>query len=269
MPTSSTSASAPYAPIWWSRMIARARSRVVAPSASAVSASASKWSAPVRAAPRATASAAASNPPSDATAPTAAPMPAPTTGKNAPPRATSRPSRTIQRPTGTRVRKATAPAKALTACIGDVGVLEGRHVVEDRDRRRQQRQRERRARAFAEAQAEIEEGLEAERIEDERVARLGAAMRGDQVVSRTGSKHRCGGDEAVDEDDGVVLCGSPDQACKKCELESAERREGAQALVPRERTAHDVDLGGKAGVVEPRPAPADERRIGAQKSRRQ
>src|SRR3954471_17285608 len=177
MPTSSTSASAPYAPIWWSRMIASARSRVVAPSASAVSASASKCSAPVRTAPTATARTAASSPPREATAPTAAPIPAPTTGKNAPPRATSLPSRTIQRPTGTRVRNATAPANALTACIGDARVLEGRHVVEDGDRRPQKRQRQRRARAFAEAQAEIEEGLEAERLEDERVARLGAAMR--------------------------------------------------------------------------------------------
>src|SRR4051812_48491419 len=158
-------------------MIASARSRVVAPSASAVSASASKCSAPVRTAPTATASTAASSPPREATAPTAAPIPAPTTGKNAPPRATSRPSRTIQRPTGTRVRNATAPANALTACIGDAGVVEGRHIVEDRDRRPQQGKRERGARALAEAQAELEQRFEAERVQDERVAGLRAAVR--------------------------------------------------------------------------------------------
>src|SRR5689334_10638992 len=124
-----------------------------------------------------------------AIAPTAAPTPSPTTGKNAPPRATSRPSSTIHRPTGTRVRNATAPANALTACIGHAGVREGRHLVEERDRGVQQRQRERCARALAEAQAEIEERLEAERLEDQGVARLGAAVRGDQVVARGRREH--------------------------------------------------------------------------------
>src|SRR5579859_8122575 len=98
-------------------MISSARCLERAPSASALSASASTWSAPVSSTPSASASAAASSGESGevsepATAPTAAPTPAPTAGNQGPARATSSPVSTSSRPSGIRVRKQRAAAAA-------------------------------------------------------------------------------------------------------------------------------------------------------------
>src|SRR5438105_7300487 len=102
-------------------------------------------------------------------------MPAPTSGKSAPPRATSAASRSTKRPTGTRVKNATAAASPRTSAagIGDSGVVEGRHLLEDRERRPQERQRKRRTGPLPQPKLEIEQRLEPERIEQERVPRLG------------------------------------------------------------------------------------------------
>src|SRR4051812_16774815 len=99
--------------------------------------------------------------------PITVPIPAPTSGKIAPPRATSAPSSSTKRPGGTRVGDATAAAspRASAARIGDSGVVEGRHLLEDRDRGPEQRQRERRAGSLPEPQLEVEERLEPELLQ--------------------------------------------------------------------------------------------------------
>src|SRR5215468_3034594 len=144
-------------------MIASAASRERAPSASAVSARPSRWSAPVSSAPTASAAPAATSGGTTlespyAVPPTAAPTPAPTTGKSAAPARGSYDAP----PTGIRVRNATAASSGLTTRIGDAGLVEARHVVEERDRTAHDRQRERGAAALAQAEAQVEERLEAE-----------------------------------------------------------------------------------------------------------
>src|SRR5438093_5978555 len=169
-------------------MISSARSRLGAPSASAVSASASRWSAPVSSAPAVSAIPAAattgSGPASAAaTPPTAAPIPAPTSGNSAPPRATSSPPSSTNRPTGIRVRKASAAASArssLVTGIGDSGLAEGRHLVQDREARLHQGQDERSPAPLAQAEVEVDERQQPERVQHECVAGLGRAVRGDQ-----------------------------------------------------------------------------------------
>src|SRR5204863_5110533 len=270
-----TSAVAPYAPIEWSRMISSARSRVRAPSASAVSASASRCSAPVRAAATATPSTAASVLPREgastsAVSPIAAPTPAPTSGKSAPPRATSRTSSATNRPTGTRVRNATAPARprasVLTTRIGDACVVEGRHLAQDRDRGLQDRQCERRTRTFAQPQAQVEQRLEPERVEHERVTGLRAAMRSDESradrrLTAHGGEHSGRGDEAVDEDDHVARCAAGRKPGEKGDLEAAEGRERIAAGVGGERAPHHVDFPSDTRRVEACPGAADEPRV--------
>src|SRR5438067_747982 len=115
----------------------------------------------------------------NAVAPVAAPIAAPTTGKSAAPRATSRPSRTTSRPTGMRVRNATAPSEALATGIGYSRILEARHVVEERERTPHDRQCESGTASLAEPQAEVEERLEPERFEHQRVTGLRRAVRRD------------------------------------------------------------------------------------------
>ena len=74
-------------------------------------------------------------------------------------------------------------AAALTPGIGHTGLAEGGHLVEDRNRRVEERQSERGAGALAEPQAEIEQRLEPERVQHERMPWLGTAMRRDQPVA--------------------------------------------------------------------------------------
>src|SRR5262249_39370667 len=113
-----------------------------------------------------------------------APTPAPTSGKTGAPRATSAPSSTTSRPTGSLVRNATAPATALRARIGDAGRLEARHLVQDRERALNDRDRKRRAASLTEPEAEIEQRLEPELLEHHLVAGLRRAVRGDHRADR-------------------------------------------------------------------------------------
>ena len=122
---------------------------------------------------RAIEAASAAFPEWSATPPAAAPIPAPTSGYNGAPRAMSRPSSATRRPTGIRVRNATAASAALAAGIGHAGGGEGRHLDEDRPRGAQERQREHGAGALAEPQLEIEQRPESERLQRQRVSRLG------------------------------------------------------------------------------------------------
>src|SRR5262245_48243574 len=187
-------------------MIASAASRERVPSASAVSASPSRWSAPVSSAPTARAAPAATSGGTIraspyAVPPTAAPTPAPTTGKSAAPVRGSNEAP----PTGIRVRNATAASSGLATRIGDAGLVEARHVVEERDRAAHDRQRERGAAALTEAEAQVEERLEPEPLEDERMPRLRRAVPGDhrldgRGVDRRRDERRRAGDEAVEHD---------------------------------------------------------------------
>src|SRR5207248_2451914 len=122
------------------------------------------WRAPVRSAAEATA-----RPPAAsggrtrtaraATTPAVAPTPAPTSGNRTEPRLMSAACSWSRRPTGTRVRKATAAIAALAAGIGHPRGGEGRHLGDDRQRALDHGQCEGGAAALAEAQAEIEQRL--------------------------------------------------------------------------------------------------------------
>src|SRR5438132_11512767 len=212
-------------------MISSARSRLGAPSASAVSASASRWSAPVRSAPAPSAIPAAaaggSGPASAAaTPPTAAPIPAPTSGKRAPARATSSPPSSTRRPTGIRVRKASAATSArssLAAGIRDSGLAEGRHLLEDGQAGLHDRKHERRAAPLAEPELELDERAQAEGVQHERVPWLGRAMRGDQPAGGGrrephGYESRGSGDEAVEQDGPALRRAAEDEAGQERDL---------------------------------------------------
>ena len=108
-----------------------------------------------------------------ATAAVSAPIRAPTTGKSARPRRRSRSPTSVLRPIGTAVRNVTAAtADRIPSRTADARRLEGRHVRQDRDRRANQWQRERGAGPLTEPEPEIEQRLETEPLEDERVPRL-------------------------------------------------------------------------------------------------
>src|SRR5690348_3106001 len=70
--------------------------------------------------------------------------------------------------------------------LGNAGLAEGRHLVEQPDRGADQRQRERGAGAFAEAQVEVEERVEPEALQYGAVAQLLGTVRGDQVAGDCG-----------------------------------------------------------------------------------
>src|SRR5262249_24028692 len=155
--------------------------------------------------------------------PTAAPIAAPTTGKRTAPRATSSPSSATRPPTGIRVRNATAAAAPRTASATGIGHpcgLEARHVAEERERASYDRDRHRRAGPLAEPEAEIEQRLEAERIEHERVPGLRRAVRGDHRVHGGGLQPRRdergrAGDGAVEHDRHAPVRASEREAREK------------------------------------------------------
>src|SRR4051794_21785334 len=178
-----------------------------------------------------------------------APTPAPTRGKRTAPRATSSPVSATR--TGKRVRNAIAARNALTACIGNARRFERRHLTQDRERGREERQREGGAASFPEPEAEVEQWLEPELREHERMTRLRRAMRRDHRVDRRrietrGDQRGRRGDEAVEQHH-LVRLGRPEhEADEKGELASTESREDAKRIaglrVRGKRTAHDVDL---------------------------
>src|SRR4051812_24859259 len=257
-------------------MISSARSRVAAPSASAESASASRCRAPVSTAPTASPSTAASGAVSGpdsawTTPPTAAPIAAPTNGTSAAPRATSAASSWIRRPTGTRVRNATAAARprSSAAGIGDAGAGERRHLLENGDRRAEERQCKRCARSLAKPKSEVEQRLDAERVEHERVSRLRGAVGGDEHLGRRGVDGDGGerggaGDEPVEEDDDPSPRTAEDEPGEEGDLEATERSQRVFFVVELDRSADRVDLVRQADVVQARAAAADERGVHAE-----
>src|SRR6059058_5243510 len=248
-------------------MISSARSRVRAPRASAVSASASRWRPPVRSAPNASAIAAATSgdrcgASATATPPTAAPTPAPTSGNATPERATSSPPTAIRRPSGSRVWKVIAAATARsssTARIAHPCRLERGHLAEDGQARGHDRQRERRAAPFPEAEAEVEQRVESQLREDRRMARLRRPVRRDQRARRggcepDGDERRRARDEAVEQDGKAIRGGAQHEAGKHRDLEPADRGEDAERVggirrLQRERTPDRLDLARESVVV--------------------
>src|SRR6266511_1482287 len=272
---------APKLPTRGSRMISSARSRDEAPTASAVSASASTCSAPVSTSDTATAMLAARS--GDrrgcriaAVAPVAAPMPAPTSGKSTAPRATSAPSSASGRPSGSRVRKVTAAAAArtLAAGIGHSSGCEGRHVLHDRGGGVEQGQGEGGAAPLPQPQTEIEQRLETELFENEPVAGLRREVRRNHRVAGVrreprGDERRRGGDEPVEEDDSAIRRRSERNADEERDLEAAERGQRLDLVVESrrvhiERALDDCDLAREPVVVEPRPAAAHTLGLGRQ-----
>src|SRR6266511_1648921 len=272
--STTTSVTAPNEPIAWSRMISSRRSRVMPPSASAVSASASKCIAPVSSAASASPSMAAANAGSGPRArsirpPATTPTPPPTSGKSGAARATAARSNAASRPVGTRVRNAVAAARSSATRIGHLRALERRHLVQHRERRSQQRKGERRAAPLAEPQTEVEQRSEAERLQAEAVARLRREMSRDHVLDRARLDPRSderGGrdDEPVEHHGETLLCGAQCDACEERDLEPAERGEHvdrvvAERRVDSKRALDDVDLVPYALGVESGSRPADRR----------
>src|SRR4029077_5495187 len=78
-------------------------------------------------------------------------------------------------------------------------------LVTDRDRGDDDGHRQGRPRRFTEPQVEVEDGHEAEVVEDDPVARLGRAMAGDEAwaepgLEGDGDERRRGTDEAIEDD---------------------------------------------------------------------
>ena len=170
-------------------MISSARSRVRAPSASAVSASPSRWSAPVSSAPTRERDARRRRAPAGtctspyAAPPTTAPIPAPTSGKSAAPRATSRVERDERRPgSASGTRRAAAPrATQRPASVTPASSK----LAMSFSRASELAMIGSASAAPLPSPSRIPKStqrLQPERVEDERVPGLGRAVRGDHRV---------------------------------------------------------------------------------------
>src|SRR5437879_310658 len=129
----------------------------------------------------------------------------------------SPPSTASKRPTGMRVKNATAATPARTgetrrgsaAGITHSCRRKRRHIFEQRDRTTNQGQRQCCATALPEPQAEIKKRFESEVDQDAAMAGLGREMRSDHGVATQRRKScrdqgRCGSDEAIEDDDDAV-----------------------------------------------------------------
>src|SRR5262249_36806954 len=196
---------------------------------------------------------------------TRAPTAAPTSGKAGAPRATSAASISTSRPAGIRVRKATAPSTALPTGIGHACGLEARHLVQHGQGGLDDRDGECGPGALSQPEPEVEQRLEAERLEDEAVTRLGGTVgsdhrRGRARLEARGDERRGAGDVAVEDDRSSLGRATESDARKQRDLEAPERGECRERLVERagvdvERTAHDRGLALDALPIEARPGP--------------
>ena len=130
------------------------------------------------------------------------------------------------------------------------------------------RHRQGRAGPLAQPQVELEQRSQAEPIEDDRVARLDAAMTGDRAArrrtaARPGREQRRGArDEAVEDDRDPGLGGAEDRPDERPDLEPADGRQHADRVgrvgpVPRERALDDRDLAATGRVVDAGAAAGD------------
>ena len=127
--------------------------------------------------------------------------------------------------------------------------------------------RDRGADGFAEAQVEVEEGLEAERLEHVAVGLLGAEVRGHRVGG--GGRRELLGDQggsaavgAVEDDELMMECCAEDDAGDAAELKAADLGEDVDGvlgvgLVDLQRAAHDAYLLLEALVGDVRAAARD------------
>ena len=191
---------------------------------------------------------------------TRAPIPAPTIGNSAPPRATSAASSAIHRPTGTRVRKATAaaarPQRPASVTPAPSNVAISSRIAIDA---RRSGKRQRGAAALPEPQLEVEQRLEAEGLEHERVPGLRRAVRGDHHVGRSGldaygGERRGARDEPVEQgrSAGAQPSTSPARNAISKPPSAASGSTVAPSVLTRERAPHRVDLARDARVVEAR-----------------
>ena len=202
-------------------------------------------------------------------------------GRATAPRATSSPSRATRRPTGTRVRKERRPparSAVSGACIGDARGLEGGHVREDRERGGQERQRERAPLPSPSRRPRSRSGRSPRSREDERVAGLRRAVRGDHSPGAAGAS-RAATSAAAPVTNPSRRTTRPRAAAEADagedgELEAADGGQHADRIggigsVDRQRRAHRLDLAREAVVVDARPAAADGLRLaGAARRRR-